>query len=122
MTYRKYECTPLPLPQELVVTTTLLLVVLTTVGVGSSLEYAVMTISRVYASKVEPETSVQHTLSTVLDPGDRGLSATFLSHASIARSEYEDDSAGFSVSSDGVLGEYSSALNGGLSLQLYAPH
>ena len=36
--------------QDLVVTTTLVLVVLTTVCVGSSLEYAVMSLSRAYAA------------------------------------------------------------------------
>lgn len=88
------------------VTTTLLLVVLTTVGVGSSLEYAVMTISRVYASRGESDASAQHSLSTVLDSVDRGLSATFLSHASTTRSEFGEGSAGLSMSSEGKLCDF----------------
>lgn len=63
--------------KDLVVTTTLVLVVLTTVCVGSSLEYAVMSLSRAYAhrrvstSRLEQE---QETLATAFLPPARGTS------------------------------------------------
>ncbi|KAL8273550.1 hypothetical protein Esti_002616 [Eimeria stiedai] len=74
--------------KDLLVATTLLLVVVTTVGVGSSLEYAVMTISKAYSHRRHGgDPSSSNAIASPLDgaPAET-LSAAFLPPSAHARS------------------------------------